>query len=460
MSTPQSVAWDPEQDDPAPQHSFALRLDADMALRLRELHHADELYGRVAADRAHLGRWFGWARTADMAFVRGAVRRGLEQFAAGDGWQADLCWRGEVVGSMWLHFLHGPGGSTEVGFWLASQHEGKGLVTRALVALLRHLFDDRGLGRVVIGLDPRNERSLAVVERLGLEPEAVLRSAYRDPDGSPGDLAFYGVLRERWLERSGPGTPSAGAHTRAPRGRFSLRVDRGRGLYLGVLEREDAAGLADLVTANDAYLRPWFPWLDGARPGSQLAFIEQRALPALARGDGFECGLYVDGRQVGMVGVHGTQRPSGRGEIGYWIDAAEQGKGYVTTAVSAVVARAFTLPLLDGEPYERLDVLAEVDNARSRAVAERLGFTFEGVLRRHRHNGTRFADFAVYSLLRGEWLARRAAEGAAVPDPAALAKAVPTHDRAAEERALDDALDDSFPASDPPSQTVPAGDEE
>ena len=47
---------------PAPPHAFALWLDDELALRLRERHDAPDLYQRVAADRAHLGRWFGWAR--------------------------------------------------------------------------------------------------------------------------------------------------------------------------------------------------------------------------------------------------------------------------------------------------------------------------------------------------------------------------------------------------------------
>ena len=109
-------------------------------------------------------------------------------------------------------------------------------------------------------------------------------------------------------------------------------------------------------------------------------------------------------------------------------------------------------------------------------MPERLGFTFEGVLRRHRNNGARYADYAVYSLLRGEYVQAKA-EAAASGDGEPLEHAVmlrkggmsmserephddkerepgDTRDRTrqgAGDDALDDALDDSFPASDPPS---------
>lgn len=469
MVVPEVTAAQREQHPnyPAPPHSFALWLDDDLALRLRERHDAPELYRRVLADKAHLARWFGWAKEFDRDSIYRQVVKGLDQFVAGDGWHADLVWRGEPVGSMWLHYLGKQGGSTEVGYWLASAHEGKGLVTRAVRGLMRHFFVERRLDRVAIGMDPRNERSQAVALRLGLEPEAVLRRAVLDADGAPGDLAFYGLLRDEW-EAAGDGGPP---RTRRSPPRFAMCLDREQELYLAVFEREDADELARLVTANEAHLRPWMPWVDGARPTSQLAFIETRALPGLAIADGFECALVEDGRMIGAAGVHDVNAPSRRGSIGYWIDKDSQGNGYVTKAVSAILDRCFTAPVLAGEPFERLDIFAEVDNLRSRAVPERLGFTFEGVLRRHRHNGTRYADFAVYSLLRGEYLEARAethgtvrAAADAVPvDRSAVTRdgsrpmsrpTLPDTKREKAERQLDDALDDSFPASDPPSHDL------
>lgn len=390
---------------PAPAHSFALWLDDDLALALRERHDAMDLYRRASADKEHLGRWFGWARNLEEASVARMVAGGLEQFAAGDGWHADLCWRGERVGAMGLHYLDREGGSTEISYWLSSDHEGKGLITRAARALFQHFFLDRRLDRVSIGLDPRNERSLAVVERLGLEPEAVLRKVVVDADGAPGDLAFYGLLRSDWEARGS--VPTTTARRSPPR--FALCLDREEELYLALFERDDALALADLVAANESHLRPWMSWVDGERPASQLSFIEKRALPSIAAADGYGGFLVANGVMVGTVDVHDVEPRSRRGSIGYWLDERAQGRGYVTKAVSAMVDRCFSLGFFDGEPYERLAILAEVDNLKSRAVPERLGFTFEGVLRRHRHNGTRYADYAVYSLLRSEYEGRVAA---------------------------------------------------
>ena len=52
----------------------------------------------------------------------------------------------------------------------------------------------------------------------------------------------------------------------------------------------------------------------------------------------------------------------------------------------------------------RIEIQAAADNRRSRAVAERLGFTFEASMRDgHRHPDGTYVDQVVYGLLEHEW---------------------------------------------------------
>lgn len=64
-----------------------------------------------------------------------------------------------------------------------------------------------------------------------------------------------------------------------------------------------------------------------------------------------------------------------RGEIAYWCDTNRVGHGYITEAVRAVTEFAWSLGLV------RVELLCDVRNLRSRAVAERAGYTLEGILR-------------------------------------------------------------------------------
>ncbi|TVR87136.1 MAG: N-acetyltransferase [Trueperaceae bacterium] len=373
---------------------FGLPLDDQLWLRLTERHHAPTLFTRIDAERDHLAGAFGWARTATPASIQARVAAALEQFRRGEGWHAELYVDAEPIGALWLHDLQGAGGSTEIGYWVGRAWQGRGLLTRALEGLHRHFFEGRSLGRVSIAVDPRNARSRAVAERLGYEPEAVLRNAYPAPDGRPGHLAFYGLLGEHWQARH-----RAGAREPLALPRFALRVDDD--LVLGLLERDDVAALADLVDAEREHLRPWMPWAGDLSAGATRGFVEGRALPAIAAADGFETGIWWRGRLVGACGLHTLYREPMRGSLGYWLAADAQGHGIATRAMRTVTAKAF-----DDLGFERVDLRADVANTRSRAVADRLGFTFEGVLRRELWNGQAYVDAAVYGVLRSEWRER------------------------------------------------------
>ncbi|MFF3862918.1 GNAT family N-acetyltransferase [Streptomyces sp. NPDC002209] len=88
----------------------------------------------------------------------------------------------------------------------------------------------------------------------------------------------------------------------------------------------------------------------------------------------FAVRLGADGPLVASTGIHLHGADSY--EIGYWAVREHRGHGYVTEAVAAVARWAFT-----EAGIVRLEWRAEAGNAGSRAVAEKVGFRFEGLLR-------------------------------------------------------------------------------
>jgi len=161
---------------------------------------------------------------------------------------------------------------------------------------------------------------------------------------------------------------------------------------LQLLEQRHAQALFALSDANREYLRKWLPWVDSTRSVTDTAKFIVSAAQQLA--DKIACICYR-GALCGVIGHHGLDRANRSTSLGYWLDAAHQGKGIVTACCRAVIAHAFTE--LD---LHRIVIRCAVQNHRSRAIPERLGFSFEGVARQAEWLYDHFEDVAVYSLLR------------------------------------------------------------
>ena len=84
-------------------------------------------------------------------------------------------------------------------------------------------------------------------------------------------------------------------------------------------------------------------------------------------------------------------------EIGYWVKAGARGRGVATRALALLARWAF-----DELGAARVELRAEPDNVGSQRVAEKAGFTREGVLRSVLDFKGRRRDAVMFSLLPGD----------------------------------------------------------
>lgn len=96
----------------------------------------------------------------------------------------------------------------------------------------------------------------------------------------------------------------------------------------------------------------------------------------------------------GGTGFHSIDWNLPKFEIGYWLHQDLQGQGLITEAVNGITRYAF-----DQLQAKRVEIRCEGENVRSAAVAERLGFELDGILRRDRrkYNSQDLTDTRIYS---------------------------------------------------------------
>jgi ribosomal-protein-serine acetyltransferase len=181
---------------------------------------------------------------------------------------------------------------------------------------------------------------------------------------------------------------------------FSHQIDDNLKLSLPELHR--AEELTAVVRDNLQHLQPWMPWAVNDYSVESAREWIHRTLTEFAEDGRFNAIILVNDKPVGTIGFHNLNTANGSAEIGYWIDKAHEGKGIVTRCCRVLIDYLFEVRGLN-----RVQINCNVENARSRAVPERLGFRLEGIHRQVERVQGRFGDWAVYAMLKNEWSLNR-----------------------------------------------------
>lgn len=166
-------------------------------------------------------------------------------------------------------------------------------------------------------------------------------------------------------------------------------------IELHPVELAHAEARFQLVNANRQHLRQWMAWVDGVRDVADAEAVIQQNMEQRQNDVAYQLGIWSKGRLCGAIGLHAIDWSNRLVSLGYWLDAAHQGRGIMTASCRAVVDHAFNELQL-----HRVIIRCAVDNRRSRAIPERLGFELEGILREAEWLYDHFVDLASYARLR------------------------------------------------------------
>jgi RimJ/RimL family protein N-acetyltransferase len=104
---------------------------------------------------------------------------------------------GPLLGTVSLFHLDPGNRRAEIGYALGRPAWGQGYGQEAVRALVGHAFGALDLNRLEADVDPRNQASARLLERLGFRPEGLLRERWIVA-GEVSDSAVYGLLRAEW----------------------------------------------------------------------------------------------------------------------------------------------------------------------------------------------------------------------------------------------------------------------
>jgi [ribosomal protein S5]-alanine N-acetyltransferase len=186
-------------------------------------------------------------------------------------------------------------------------------------------------------------------------------------------------------------------------------VLEGRRIVLRTLTENDFEGWSEVRTRCHDWLVPWEPRVAGTTlpPEDRRNFAARCSLRERERqlGTGYGFGIFLGGRFAGELTLSSLQRgPFQSAHVGYWIDEAEAGHGYVPEAVVACLRFAFDELLL-----HRIEISIIPRNHASRRVVEKLSLRLEGIAERFLSIDGKWEDHARYAITSEEWAIHGAA---------------------------------------------------
>ncbi len=162
------------------------------------------------------------------------------------------------------------------------------------------------------------------------------------------------------------------------------------------LKPEHAQEIYNTIDSQREYLGEWLPFVEHTREVAfTQAFIDGYTL---SDRQNLTFAIYFQGQFAGLTGLKDTDLVNRKTELGYWLSEPFQHKGIMARSCLWLIEHAFTKMGMN-----RIQLKAATGNAKSCRVAERLGFTLEGVERDGELHARGFVNLNVFSLLATEF---------------------------------------------------------
>jgi RimJ/RimL family protein N-acetyltransferase len=348
----------------------------DLLIRSWQPEDADEVYD--ACQDPEIQRWTGVPSPYERHHATGFVtERAPADWAAGTAAPLGVFDRatGRLLGAHGLASTELVRHSAEIGYWTAPRARGRGVALAATRAVCTWAFAYFGLSRLTWVAEIGNHASRLVALRAGFRVVGETRLSEDEPGGR----------REAWFGTLLPGEVTA---TIPPEYAHGARTVRRASVFGGPVPTIPLDGPA-------GYLRGWreedLDPVTGACQDPESAhwttipvpyhrsdaewYLHDHVPAEWARG---RAAIFViadpDGRYVGSIDLRLPHPDATEAEIGFLVAPWARGLGYASAAARTICAWGF-----DALGLERIVWMAYLGNDASKRVAEKAGFTVEGV---------------------------------------------------------------------------------
>ncbi len=142
---------------------------------------------------------------------------------------------------------------------------------------------------------------------------------------------------------------------------------------------------------------PWPPYIKTV--DDEIEFIKNSSY-AWEKNESAQFGIYrnSDKEYLGNVSAFNFDWSNESCEIGYWILGKFEGRGHIRDSVKLLEKELYSIG------FNRIIIMCDAENSRSKAIPKSLNYFFEGELREYKKANYKFVSLEVYSKLKSEYV--------------------------------------------------------
>ncbi|KIC02367.1 hypothetical protein OA88_09150 [Flavobacterium sp. JRM] len=174
---------------------MTITIDQNLKLELIHENHAQPIFDLVDANRTHLREWLPFVdRMQTIEFAENFVKGTMQRNKDGNEYAFVIVDNGKVIGRIGVYKIDGQNKIGEIGYWLAENLQGKGIITKSCKAIINFGFSGLQLNRIEIKCGTENFKSKTIPEKLNFTKEGIIRQGELLYDKFI-DLNLYSLLK-------------------------------------------------------------------------------------------------------------------------------------------------------------------------------------------------------------------------------------------------------------------------
>jgi ribosomal-protein-serine acetyltransferase len=175
-----------------------IKVDNTITLELLDDKHAATVFNLIDNNRHYLREWLPWVdNMRGIEDFKNYILKCKKESELGSDFGYVIIFNDAVVGRIGIHNIDQQNKIASIGYWLAEDFAGKGIITKSCKAIIDYVFDELGLNRIEIKCGTGNFKSKAIPMRLHFNEEGIVRQG-EFVNNKFINLFIFSMLKTEW----------------------------------------------------------------------------------------------------------------------------------------------------------------------------------------------------------------------------------------------------------------------